>query len=168
MQYKDSRNDGKAKNEEDRKLRKKTYKTIEMKAIEENQRRKNTTFKPPGLPDFENGADNQGNGVFLGPGMNPATETPGHLHQVVQFQGRIRSGQCSPPGTESAPLLATRQVAVEHDAIDAVIAALQKLLVIRRQVIGFVSPEEPPRTPENPVPPLTGAKPTDSFLNPAG
>ena len=28
-----------------------------MKAIEENQRRKNTTFKPPGLPDFENGAD---------------------------------------------------------------------------------------------------------------
>ncbi|MBK7673281.1 MAG: HAMP domain-containing histidine kinase [Candidatus Accumulibacter sp.] len=32
-----------------------------MKAIEENQRRKNTTFKPPGLPDFENGADTLGN-----------------------------------------------------------------------------------------------------------
>ena len=79
----------------------------------------------------------QGNGVFLGPGMNPAAETPGHLHQVVGIQGRVRPGQCSPPGTESAPLLAERKVAVEHDAIDAVITAFQKLLVIRRQVIGL-------------------------------
>ncbi len=82
-------------------------------------------------------AMDQGNVVSLGPGMNPAAETASHLHQVVGIQGGVRSGQCSPSGTESATLLAKRKVAVEHDAIDAIITAFEKFLVIRRQAIGL-------------------------------
>jgi hypothetical protein len=82
-------------------------------------------------------AMDQGDVVFLGPGMNPAAETPGHLHQVVRIQGCIRSGQCSPPGTESPTLLAEGKVAIEYDAIDAILTALEEFLVIRRQVIGL-------------------------------
>ena len=52
------REERKAKKEEDRRARKKTQKTIEMKPVEEDQGRRNTTFKPPGLRDFQNAADN--------------------------------------------------------------------------------------------------------------
>jgi len=54
--YEHYRNDRKANKEENGRARKKTQKTIEMKPAEENRGRRNTTFKPPGLWDFQNAA----------------------------------------------------------------------------------------------------------------
>jgi len=108
----------------------------------------------------------QGNAVSLGPSMNPVAETASHLHQVVRIQGGVRSGQYSPPGTESATLLAKRKVAVEHDAIDTIIGGLREVPRNTPTSHRVVSSEEPPRTPENPVDPLTAVAPTDSFPSP--
>ena len=43
--------------EADEKARKKNQNSLQIKAVEENQRRRNTTFKPPKSNDFQNAAD---------------------------------------------------------------------------------------------------------------
>ena len=57
MQYRAGRDQGKAKNEEDRTARKKTQKGLQIESPEENPPRKYNTFKPPSSRDFQNADD---------------------------------------------------------------------------------------------------------------
>jgi len=54
-----TRQAGKAKKEEDGTARKKDQKDLQMKCVEENRRRKSTTFKSPDSGDFRVAADTE-------------------------------------------------------------------------------------------------------------
>jgi hypothetical protein len=51
------RKEGEAKNEEDGRAKKKTQKTLQEKFVEENRRRRSTTFTPLDLDGFQVAAD---------------------------------------------------------------------------------------------------------------
>src|SRR5713101_2483600 len=80
-------------------------------------------------------AVDEGDSATLGVGMHPPTEAAGHPEHVLLVQGLVRAGQASPPVAKPAPLLAERKIAVEHDPIRAVVAALQQFLVVVREII---------------------------------
>src|ERR1035438_2139447 len=55
---------------------------------------------------------------------------------MIVVQGFIGTVQFPPPYTKAFPRLAHREVSVQNDAIDAVIATFQKLVIKSAQLVG--------------------------------
>lgn len=70
------------------------------------------------------GTVDQRDPLFFGPGMDTPAEATGQTLQVGFIQGLVGSGQRSPPGAKTAALLTQREVTVEHDAINTVVATV--------------------------------------------
>jgi hypothetical protein len=64
-----------------------------------------------------------GNVAGFGLTANATVEPAGQPHQVGVFERFIRSGQRSPPHSESTRIMAHAEVGVENDPIDAIVAA---------------------------------------------
>src|SRR6266404_2537970 len=60
---------------------------------------------------------------------NATAEPPGHPHQVGVFERLIRSGKRPPPYPEPARIMAHAEVRVQDNAIDAIVAAAQQILI---------------------------------------
>ena len=78
---------------------------------------------------------------------NATAEPAGQPHQVGVFERLIRSGQRPPPHTEPARIMAHAEVRIQNNAIDAIVAAAQQILIesaqpVRHggQVTGTLSP----------------------------
>ena len=78
---------------------------------------------------------------FLGEGMKPTTEVARHRLQLLLVQGRP-GAELVPPGQKTATGLAHEKVAVEDDTIDAIIAAIQQIGDIRREIVRQVHGQE--------------------------
>jgi hypothetical protein len=78
---------------------------------------------------------------FLGEAMKPATEVARHLLQPLLIQGRT-GAELIPPGQKTSAGLAHEKVAVEDDTIDAIIAAIQQIGDIRREIVRQVHGQE--------------------------
>src|SRR5215467_11555617 len=66
---------------------------------------------------------------------NATAEAAGHPHQVGVFERFIRSGQRPPPNTEPARIVSHAEIRVQDNAIDAIVAAAQQVLVESAQPI---------------------------------
>ena len=60
---------------------------------------------------------------------NAATETTRHPHQVRVVQGVIGSGQRSPPHLKAPGRMSHTEISIQHDPIDAIVAAGQQILI---------------------------------------
>src|SRR5262249_50555538 len=60
---------------------------------------------------------------------NATAEAAGHPHQGGVFERFIRSGQRPPPNTEPARIVSHAEIRVQDNAIDAIVAAAQQVLV---------------------------------------
>src|SRR6266446_934464 len=74
-------------------------------------------------------------------------EPAGQPHQVGVFERLIRSGQRAPPHPEPARIMAHPEIRVQDNAIDAIVAAAQQILIESaqpvchgRQVTGTLPP----------------------------
>jgi len=73
----------------------------------------------------------------LGKGTHAPAEAPRHPHQMGVIQLRIRAAhQLSPPVTKTARRVAHDVVGVEDDPVHAVVAALETVGIVARQLIG--------------------------------
>src|SRR3977135_3270924 len=66
---------------------------------------------------------------------NATAEPAGHPHQVGVFKRLIRSGQRPPPHPEPARIMAHAEIRVQNDAIDAIVAAAQQILIESAQPV---------------------------------
>ena len=66
---------------------------------------------------------------------NTAAEPAGQPHQVSVFERLIGARQRPPPYTEPARIMAHAEVCVEHNAIDAIVAAAQQILIESAQPV---------------------------------
>jgi hypothetical protein len=57
---------------------------------------------------------------------------------MLLVQRRVGASQAPPPGAEAPTLLAERKVAVQDDAVDAVVLPVEQILMIGGEIIGFV------------------------------
>jgi hypothetical protein len=80
------------------------------------------------------GTVDQGDTLFLGPGMDTSAEATGQTLQMGFIQGLVGTGQVPPPSAEPAALLTQREVPVEHDSINAVITTVQEPLVVGTEI----------------------------------
>src|ERR1700740_1122827 len=71
------------------------------------------------------------NGVCFGIAANTTAEPAGHPHQIGVLQRLIGPGQRPPPDTEPAGIMPHPEIRVEDDAIHAIVAAAQQILVER-------------------------------------
>jgi hypothetical protein len=70
---------------------------------------------------------------------HPSGEAPGHAHQMRVVQLLVVTVQAPPPGPEPAGVVTQRVVGVEHDPVDAVVAAEQKSAVpLAEPVLGHL------------------------------
>ena len=76
-----------------------------------------------------------GNVVGFGITANATAEPAGQPHQVGVFERLIRSGQRPPPHTEPARVMAHAEVRVQNNAIDAIVATAQQILIERAQPV---------------------------------
>ncbi len=74
---------------------------------------------------FPGGTVDQGDTLFLGPGMKTLAEATGQTLQMLLVQRLVGAGQRSPPDTEAAALLTQWVIAIQHDAVNAVIATVE-------------------------------------------
>ena len=74
---------------------------------------------------------------FVGFGItaNATAEAAGHPHQVGVLQRLVRSGQRPPPHTKPARIMAHAEVRVQDNAIDAIVAAAQQILIESAQPV---------------------------------
>ena len=78
----------------------------------------------------------------LGVGVHPATEAARHLPQVLLVERGVRARQLPPPVAEPTPLLPQGEVAVEDDAVHAVVPPVQEIRrVVRELVMCFHAPD---------------------------
>ena len=75
------------------------------------------------------------NAVRLGIAANATAEAAGHPHQIGVLQRRVGPGQRLPPDAEPAGTMPHPEIGVQHDAIDAVVAAAQQILIEGAQPI---------------------------------
>ena len=75
------------------------------------------------------------NAVRFGITANTAAEPAGHPHQVGVFERRVRSGQRPPPHTKPTRIMPHAEVGVQNDAIDAIVAAAQQILIASAQPV---------------------------------
>src|ERR1700719_539604 len=66
---------------------------------------------------------------------NATAEPAGQPHQVGVFERLIRSGQRPPPHTEPARIMAHAEIRVQNNAIDAIVAAAQQILIESAQPV---------------------------------
>ena len=76
-----------------------------------------------------------GNVVGFGITANATAEPAGQPHQVGIFERLIRSGQCPPPHTEPARIMAHAEVRIQNNAIDAIVATAQQILIESAQPV---------------------------------
>ena len=76
-----------------------------------------------------------GNAVRLGITTDATAEPAGQPHQVGVFERLVRSGQRPPPHSEPARIMAHAEIRVQNDAIDAIVAAVQQILIESAQPI---------------------------------
>jgi hypothetical protein len=69
--------------------------------------------------------------------MDTPAEATGQTLQVGFIQGLVGAGQRPPPGAEAAALLTQREVAVEHDSINTVIATVEELVVVGTEIVNL-------------------------------
>src|SRR6476646_9739998 len=88
-----------------------------------------------------------GNAVRLGITANATAEPAGQPHQVGVFERVVRSSQRPPPDTEPSGTMPHAEVRIQNDAIDAIVATAQQILIEsaqpvchRGQVIGTLPP----------------------------
>src|SRR5271168_2002841 len=75
------------------------------------------------------------NAVRLGITANATAEAASQPHQVGVFERLVRSGQRSPPHPEPARIMAHAEVRVQNDAIDAIVATVQQILIESAQPV---------------------------------
>src|ERR1700731_3202101 len=63
------------------------------------------------------------------------SEPAGQPHQVGVFEHLIRSGQRAPPHPEPARIMAHPEIRVQDNAIDAIVAAAQQILIESAQPV---------------------------------
>jgi hypothetical protein len=68
--------------------------------------------------------------IFFGPAAQAAAEPAGHVLQMFLVQAVIGTVEITPPGSKATALLSKGKVAVEHNAVDTVIVAIEKIFVI--------------------------------------
>src|SRR5205085_8386523 len=66
---------------------------------------------------------------------NATAEPAGQPHQVGVFERLIRSSQCPPPHPEPTRIMAHAEVSVQNNAIDAIVATAQQILIERAQPV---------------------------------
>ena len=71
----------------------------------------------------------------FGIAANTAAEPAGQPHQVSVFERLIGARQRPPPYTEPARIMAHAEVCVQHNAIDAVVAGAQQILIESAQPV---------------------------------
>jgi len=76
-------------------------------------------------------AIDHGNRVGLGPAPDAPAEAAGQAHQMGVVQRIHRAGQVLPPSAESSRAMPGAKVAIQNDAIDAVVAAREQILIRR-------------------------------------
>jgi hypothetical protein len=77
----------------------------------------------------------QRNVVRLGIAANATAETAGQAHQVGIVERLVRAGQRPPPHPETTGIMPHSEKGVQYDAIDAIVAAAQQILVESAQLI---------------------------------
>src|ERR1700741_3308689 len=97
-----------------------------------------------------------GNAVRLGVTANTTAEPAGQPHQIGVFQRVVRSGQRPPPDPEPTGIMPHAEVRVQNDAIHAIVAAAQQILIESTQPIRHAGriqlPRRPPQTaPQGPL-----------------
>src|SRR6201981_252446 len=75
------------------------------------------------------------NAMCLGIAANAPAEAAGHPHQVGVLKRLVGPGQRPPPHAEPAGIMPHPEIAVQDDAIDAIVTAAQKVLVENAQPI---------------------------------
>ena len=84
----------------------------------------------------------EGNPAPLGVGVHPAAEPAGQLPHMLLVESGVRAGQLPPPVTEPPALLPQGEVAVEDDAVHAVVPPVQQIrIVVGELVMGFHAPD---------------------------
>jgi len=73
--------------------------------------------------------------VGLGVTAHAAAEAAGHPHQVSVLQRLVGPGQRPPPHAEPARIMPHPEIRVENDAIYAIVAVAQQILVEGAQPI---------------------------------
>src|SRR5215831_7720353 len=76
-----------------------------------------------------------GNALRLGVTAHATAEPAGQTHQVGVLERLVRSRQRPPPHTEAAGIMPHREKSVENDAVDAIVAAAQQILVESTQPV---------------------------------
>ena len=76
-----------------------------------------------------------GNVVRFGIAANATAETAGHPHHVGIFERLVRSGQRPPPHPETTGVMPNAEVRVRNDAVNAIVAAAQQILIQSAQPI---------------------------------
>src|SRR6516165_12263875 len=71
----------------------------------------------------------------FGVSTHATAEPAGQPHQVSVFERLVRSGQRPPPHTEPARIMAHAEVRVQNDAIDAIVATAQQILIESAQPV---------------------------------
>src|ERR1022692_3113951 len=89
-----------------------------------------TFFLDPFVGTFLARAFDDRNLVLLGPPIHAPTEAPRQTHQMGIIQVVIGAIQEPPPNAKSTRRTAQRKVSIQHDAIDAVVRAIQKLAIV--------------------------------------
>jgi len=69
------------------------------------------------------------NVVRLGVATNAPAKAAGQPHHMSIVQCRVRSGQLPPPQAEATGVMSHTEIPVQHDAINAVIAAAQEIVI---------------------------------------
>src|SRR5271157_2647800 len=69
------------------------------------------------------------NAVRLGVASRAPAEPAGQTHQMGVIQGFVRSRQRSPPHAETARTMPRPEIAIQNDAIHAIVAAVKQLSI---------------------------------------
>src|SRR4029450_5895665 len=79
--------------------------------------------------------------------VDPSAESSRHAHQMLLAEGVLGAGQIAPPSAETASAVAAREISVKNNAINTVIAPLQRVTEIAREVIVLFHDKDTPISP---------------------
>jgi hypothetical protein len=75
------------------------------------------------------------NVIRLGIAANAPTKTASQPHHMSVVQRGVRSGELPPPQPETAWVMSHPEICVQYDAINAVVAAAQEILIESAQPV---------------------------------
>src|SRR6476620_1402622 len=93
---------------------------------------------------FSSGAVDKRQAVGFGIVVDPSAKSSRHAYQMLLVEALIGAGQIAPPTAKTASAVAARKIAVNYDAIDTVIAPLQGVTEIVREVIVLFHAKDAP------------------------